>query len=85
MLEVPIWANRLVVILMALGFLPVVIFAWAYEITPEGLKPTNQVPYGESIRRATGRRLDFAIIAVLALPLTYMLSVVRFSVGAGTR
>jgi TolB-like protein len=71
MLEVPIWANRLVILLMALGFPPAVIFAWVYEITPEGLKPTDQVPHGQSIRRATGRRLDFAIIAVLALALTY--------------
>ena len=40
MLDVPIWANRLVVMLMAVGFPAAVIFAWVYEITPEGLKPT---------------------------------------------
>src|SRR6266404_2717926 len=40
MLEVPAWANRLVVILMAIGFPAVLLFAWVYEITPEGLKPT---------------------------------------------
>jgi hypothetical protein len=36
-----------------------------YEITPEGLKPTVEVPHGQSIRKLTGRRLDRAIIAVL--------------------
>ena len=36
MLDVPIWANRLVVMLMAVGFPAVVIFAWVYEITPGG-------------------------------------------------
>jgi hypothetical protein len=46
MLEVPVWANRLVIILMALGFPAVTIFAWVYEITPEGLKPTAEVPHG---------------------------------------
>ena len=66
MLEVPAWANRLVVMLMAVGFPAVVIFAWVYEITPEGLKPTVEVPHHESIRKLTGRRLDRAIIAVLA-------------------
>jgi TolB-like protein/tetratricopeptide (TPR) repeat protein len=71
MLEVPVWANRLVVILMAFGFPAVVLFAWVYEITPEGLKPTDEVPHGQSIRKQTGRRLDFAIIAVLALALVY--------------
>jgi len=38
MLEVPAWANRLVVILMVIGFPVVLLFAWVYEITPEGLK-----------------------------------------------
>jgi TolB-like protein len=42
-----------------------------YEITPEGLKPTVEVPHGQSIRKLTGRRLDRAIIAVLAVALAY--------------
>src|SRR5258708_22160027 len=71
MLDVPLWANRLVVMLMALGFPAVVIFAWVYEITPEGLKPTVEVPHGQSIRKLTGRRLDRAIIAVLTVALAY--------------
>src|SRR6266404_5580935 len=71
MLEVPVWANRLVIILMALGFPAVTIFAWVYEITPEGLKPTAEIPHGQSIRRQTGRGFDRAIIVVLALALTY--------------
>jgi TolB-like protein len=71
MLDVPIWANRLVVMLMAVGFPAVVIFAWVYEITPEGLKPSEEVPHGQSIRKLTGRRLDRAIIAVLAVALAY--------------
>jgi tetratricopeptide (TPR) repeat protein len=72
MLEVPVWANRLVLLLMALGFPAVVIFAWVYEITPEGLKPTEEVPHGQSIRRQTGQRLNLAIIAVLALAAGYL-------------
>src|ERR1700716_3941116 len=71
MLDVPIWANRLVIMLMALGFPAAVIFAWVYEVTPEGLKPIAEVPHGQSIRKLTGRRLDRAIIAVLAVALAY--------------
>jgi len=71
MLEAPLWANWLVIILLALGFPAALIFAWVYEITPEGLKPTVEVPHGQSIRKQTGRRLDRAIIAVLALALIY--------------
>ena len=65
MLDVPIWANRLVVMLMSLGFPALVIFAWVHEITPEVLKPTVEAPRGQSIHRLTRRRLDLAIIAVL--------------------
>jgi adenylate cyclase len=74
MLEVPTWANRLVILLLALGFPGVVLFAWAYEITPEGLKPTAAVAHGQSITKHTGRRLDRAIIVVLTLALAYFVS-----------
>jgi TolB-like protein/Flp pilus assembly protein TadD len=74
MLEVPVWANRLVIILIALGFVPTIVFAWVYEVTPDGLKPTSEVPAGQSIRRLTGRRLDFAIIVVLSIALAYFIA-----------
>src|ERR1700738_3663722 len=48
MLEVPAWANRLVIVLMAIGFPAVLLFAWAYELTPEGVKPAAQVERGKS-------------------------------------
>jgi adenylate cyclase len=71
MLEIPVWANRLVIILMALGFPVAVIFAWVYEITPQGLKPTAEVDPHQSIRGHTGQRLNRAIIIVLLLAVTY--------------
>jgi hypothetical protein len=72
MLDVPVWANRLMLMLMAVGFPAVVIFAWVYEITPEGLRPTLEVPHTDSSRTVTGRRLDRAIIAVLAIAIGYL-------------
>jgi adenylate cyclase len=71
MLDFPVWANQLVVVLMAVAFPAVLIFAWVYEVTPEGLKATVEVPHDQSIRKLTGRRLDRAIIAVLAVALAY--------------
>jgi adenylate cyclase len=71
MLEVPVWANRLVIILMALGFPVAIVFAWVYEITPEGLQPTVEVARVQSIRTQTRGRLDRAIITVLLLALAY--------------
>jgi adenylate cyclase len=74
MLDFPIWANQLVVMLMAVGFPVVLIFAWVYQITPEGLKPSVEVPHDNSIRKLTGRRLDRAIIAVLLVALAYFVA-----------
>ena len=71
MLEVPVWANRLVIILMTLGFPVALIFAWVYELTPEGLKPAAEVDPRKSIRAQTGQRLNRAIIVVLAVALSY--------------
>jgi hypothetical protein len=74
MLEVPVWANRLVVILMAIAFPAVLLFAWMYEITPEGLKLTAEVDPQRSIRQQTGQRLNRAIFVVLVLAVAYLLT-----------
>jgi TolB-like protein/Tfp pilus assembly protein PilF len=65
--EIPNWAVRLVVLLLVIGFPVALILAWAFELTPEGIKRTEDVDVGKSIRRKTGRKLDFLIIAVLLL------------------
>src|SRR4051812_22370287 len=64
--DVPNWAVRLVILLIIAGFPVAAISAWFYELTPEGLKKTEDVPLSQSIRRSTGRKLDFLIIFVLA-------------------
>ena len=73
-LEVPVWANRLVVILMAIAFPAVLLFAWVYEITPEGLKLAAEVDPQRSIRQQTGQRLNRAIFVVLVLAVAYLLT-----------
>jgi TolB-like protein len=73
MLDVPVWANRMVVILMAIGFPVALLFAWVYEVTPEGLKPTADVDPHQSIRKLTAQRLDRAILVVLLLAIAYLL------------
>ena len=74
MLEVPQWANRLVILLMAIGFPLVLLFAWIYEVTPHGLKLTTEVNRSESITPHTGRKIDRAIIAALSLALAYLVA-----------
>jgi hypothetical protein len=61
-----------VVIVMLLGFPAALSLAWAYERTPEGIKPTAQVDRRTSMRRHAGARLDRAIIVVVALELAYI-------------
>ena len=71
LLEMPPWTGRAAVLLAILGFPVALVIAWAYEVTPEGLKPTEEVPLKQSIRLQTGRRLDRAIIVMLAVALSY--------------
>ena len=62
--EIPTWAVRFVVLLLLLGFPVALILAWAFELTPEGIKRTEDVPLHESIRHHTGRKLlAFAAVA----------------------
>jgi TolB-like protein len=65
--EIPNWGVRLVVLLLVIGFPIALILAWAFELTPEGIKRTEDVDLSKSVRRKTGRKLDFFIIAVLLL------------------
>jgi adenylate cyclase len=74
MLEVPQWANRLVIVLMAIGFPLVMLFSWVYAIAPEGLQPTNELNPPRATVRDTARRLDRAIIVVLLLALGYLIT-----------
>ena len=71
--EAPGWVMKVFVALVALGLPIALILAWAFELTPEGIKRADQVPPEQSIARSTGRKLDFAIIGVLALAVALLL------------
>lgn len=66
--EIPNWAVRLVVLLIAIGFPIALILAWAFELTPEGIKRTEDLTPDESPpRRGRRGRLITATIVTLAL------------------
>jgi TolB-like protein len=65
--EAPAWVMKVFVSAIILGFPVALIFAWAFEITPEGIKRAEDVDFSKSITHRTGRKLDFLIIAVLLL------------------
>jgi hypothetical protein len=55
--EIPNWAVRLVVLLLIIGFPVAVILAWAFELTPEGIKRAEDVDLSKSLTRKSGRKL----------------------------
>jgi len=67
--SVPDWTFRLLVLVLALGFIPVLLFSWAYELTPEGLTRESEIDRSQSIPKHAGRRLDLITIGMLVLVL----------------
>ena len=61
MLKLPEWTATFVTVLVLIGFPLALILAWAFELTPEGIKLEKNVDRGVSIRHITGRKLDFVI------------------------
>jgi TolB-like protein/Flp pilus assembly protein TadD len=70
-LHLPDWVNTTLAFFLILGFPMAVFFAWAFELTPEGVKREHEVDRSQSITQNTGRKLDFAIIGMLVLALGY--------------
>jgi len=71
MLDAPAWIPRTLLFLLALGFVPALIFSWVFELTPEGLRREADVPADQSIMSDTGQRMNHMIIAVLVLALAF--------------
>ena len=71
LLGLPEWVDRLVFLLLVIGFPLALIFAWAFELTPEGIKKEKDVDRSESVTHLTGRKLDYLIIAILVLALGF--------------
>jgi len=63
----PGWPMRVLLVLLALGLPIVLVIAWLFELTPEGVKLTREVDVETSITHATGRRLDRVLIGMIAL------------------
>ena len=62
---------RIIIILLVIAIVPVLVFSWVFEITPEGLKREVDVNQEQSITRFTGKKIDRIIIVLLALGLVY--------------
>ena len=72
-LKLPDWSVTLVTVFVLIGFPLALILAWAYELTPEGVKKTEEVDADASITHSTGRKLDRIIIVALVVALGYFI------------
>jgi TolB-like protein/Tfp pilus assembly protein PilF len=66
-IEAPEWVPKAMLLLIAVGFPLSLLFAWAFELTPDGLKFERDVDRSQSITPTTGQRIDRAIIGVLVI------------------
>jgi len=73
LLNLPEQIGPIVVSIVAIG-LPIALFlAWAYELTPDGVKLEKDVDRSQSITPHTGKKLNNAIVLLLALAVAYLL------------
>jgi TolB-like protein len=67
----PGWVFHVTLMMLGIGFVVVLVFAWVFEMTPEGLKREREVDRTRSITPQTGKKLDRLITGMLVLALGY--------------
>jgi hypothetical protein len=72
-LLLPDWVDRVVTVFLLIGFPVVILFAWAFEMTPDGVKLTKDVDHSSSITRTTGKKLEYFTIGALSLVVVFFL------------
>jgi TolB-like protein/Flp pilus assembly protein TadD len=71
-ISAPDSAMRAVVAILALGFIPTVIFAWVYEMTPDGVKKASEIDLDQSITQHTGKKLDIATMIMVVSAVAFV-------------
>jgi len=72
-LNLPEWITSAIAALLLIGFPFALILAWAFELTPEGIKRESEVDRSQSITGTTGKKLNHTIIIILSIALGFML------------
>ena len=70
-LGAPDWVLKTLLMLLMIDFPFALFFAWAFELTPDGIKKEKDVDRSQSVTTQTGRKLNSTIISVLVLALGY--------------
>ncbi len=66
-LDLPQAGLRMVLVVLAIGFVGALVFSWVFELTPEGLRRESEVDRSRSVTHITAKKLDIAVIALLVL------------------
>ena len=72
-INAPEWVFKTIMLVLGISFPVVLIIAWAFEMTPEGIKKEKDVERSESITPVTGQKLNYTIIGLLVLALGYFI------------
>ncbi|MFC1778380.1 hypothetical protein ACFL3I_13760 [Pseudomonadota bacterium] len=67
----PSWVMQTLFVVLGIGLVIALFFAWAFELTPEGVKRESEVDRSQSITPQTGQKLNRTIIAILVMALGY--------------
>ena len=74
LIDTPNWVIQALFLLVALGLPGVLVFAWVFEMTPEGIKREKDLERNQSVSPHTGRKLDRVIIVTLVLAVAVLLA-----------
>jgi len=69
----PAWVLQTIFVVLGVGFFIAMFFAWAFELTPEGVKREKEVDRSQSIAPQTGKKLNNTILILMALAIGYLL------------
>ncbi len=73
-LQLPDWTPALVTVLLILGFIPSLIAAWAYELTPDGIKPDSANQSSAQIVAPQNQKLIYAMFALLLIAVGFQIA-----------
>src|SRR5210317_357879 len=73
-INAPDWVMQVFMLAMAVGLPIALIIAWAFELTPEGIKLEKNVDQSQSIARNTGHQLNRGIIMILSMAVVLLLT-----------
>jgi len=72
-IEAPGWVFQVIMLVLGIGLPLALFFAWAFEMTPEGIKKEKDIERSESITNVTSQKLNYTIIGLLVLALGYFI------------